>query len=66
MFSFLCCQNDEENVTPKLIAVPDPKANSEEGSHSSDDCEEATKAEKRIEEAPPLIPDLLVRASHVL
>ncbi|XP_057767235.1 putative clathrin assembly protein At5g35200 [Salvia miltiorrhiza] len=55
--------NDDGRVAPKLIAIPDPKqAASEEGSHSSDECEEeaATKADKRDKAAPPpLIPDLL-------
>ncbi|KAL1563542.1 putative clathrin assembly protein [Salvia divinorum] len=50
---------DDGCVIPKLIAIPNPKkATSEEGSLSSDECEEeAAKPEKVA--PPPLIPDLL-------
>ncbi|KAH6819254.1 hypothetical protein C2S51_002857 [Perilla frutescens var. frutescens] len=48
--------NDDERVTPKLIAIH----NTEQGSESSDDCEETTKSNKVDVVAPPLIiPDLL-------
>lgn len=50
---------------PKLIAIPDPKkANCEEGSESSDECEEEAAKPEKVAPPPPLIPDLLVQTSH--
>ncbi|XP_047945190.1 putative clathrin assembly protein At5g35200 [Salvia hispanica] len=52
--------NDDGCVMPKLIAIPDPKkANCEEGSESSDECEEEAAKPEKVAPPPPLIPDLL-------
>lgn len=66
-------QNDDECVTPKLIAVPEANLETDptqaipgEGSHSSDDSQEISKTDKSDTEAAPLIPDLLVGIFHLL
>ncbi|KAG6421221.1 hypothetical protein SASPL_117771 [Salvia splendens] len=52
--------NDDGCVIPKLRAIPDPKkANSEEGSESSDQCKEEAAKPEKVAPPPPLIPDLL-------